>query len=405
MLGRCHINEIDDNQAAHVTQAQLAGNFLGCLQVGLKGRLLDVMALGGPGGVDVDGDQCLGRIDNNGTTGGQLHFPLEGGLDLAFYLVTAEQRDFILVQLDLVLERRHHRADEIQHVFMDAVGIDQNLANVLAEVVSYGADNHVAFLMNQERRLALARGLGNGFPELHQIIQIPLKLFGSTTNAGRTHDDAHGLRYLNIVHGVFELGPLVAFNAAGNATGTGVVGHEDQVAAGEGNKRGQGGALVATLFLVDLDDDFLTFGDHVLDVDLALDLARRFLEVLLGDFLQGQKAVAIGAEIHEGSFEARLNAGNTSFIDVGFFLLAGAGFNVEVKQALAVNQSYAQLFRMSCIDEHSFHGKKEFLSFGFDRKPEGSHQRSGMCVPRALYIKGGPAARRIRPFWGVILSV
>ena len=255
--------------------------------------------------------------------------------------------------------------------------------------------------MNQERRLALARGLGNGFPELNQVIQIPLQLFGGPANAGGTNDDAHGFRYLDIVHGIFELGPLVALNAAGNTTGTGVVGHEDQIAAGQGNKGRQGGALVTTFFLVDLDDDFLAFGDHILDVDLALNLTWGFPEVFLGDFLQGQKAVAISAEIDERSFEAGLNAGNATLIYVGFLLLAGAGFDIEIKQTLAVNEGDAQLFRMSCIDKHSFHGKKEFLSFGLTENRRGSHQRSRMCVPWALLPQGRTGGQTNQTLRGV----
>jgi hypothetical protein len=44
---RGHVDEIDDNQPTHVTQAQLAGNLLCCLQIGLKCRFLNVVALGG----------------------------------------------------------------------------------------------------------------------------------------------------------------------------------------------------------------------------------------------------------------------------------------------------------------------------------------------------------------------
>ena len=369
MLGRRHVDEVDNDQAAHVTQAQLAGDFFGRFQVGLQCGLLNVVTLGGTGGVDVDGHQGFGRIDDDGTAGWQLHFTLESGLDLAFDLVTAEQRDFILVQLDLVLERGHHGADEVQDVLVNTVGIDQHFADVLAKVVAHGADDHVAFLVDQEGGFTLAGGLGNGFPELHQVVEIPLEFFGIAANTGGTHDDAHGLGHLNVVHGFLELSPLFAFDATGNTTGAGVVGHQYQVASGKGDEGGQGRAFVAALFLINLDDDFLAFGDHVLDVDLAFDLARRFLEVLFGNFLQGQEAVALGAEIDKGSLKAGLNAGNAAFVNVGFFLLAGTGFDIEVEQTLAVDQGYAQLFGMSCIDEHSFHGKKKFLSFNFDRKP------------------------------------
>ena len=225
VLGRGHVDEVDHDQAAHVAQAQLASDLFGRFQVGLQGSLLDIVALGGPGGVDVDGYQRFGRIDHDGTAGRQFYFALECGLNLAFDLVTAEQGDFILVQLDLVFEGGHDGANEAQDVFVNAFCVDQDFADVLAEVVAHGADDHVAFLVNQERSLALTGRLGNGFPELHQVVEVPLELFGGTADAGSTHNDAHRLGHLNAVHGFFQLGPLFTFDTAGNAAGTGVVRH------------------------------------------------------------------------------------------------------------------------------------------------------------------------------------
>ena len=331
MLRRRHVDKVDDNQTAHVTQAQLTGDFLCRFQVGLERGFLDILAFRGAGRVDVDGNQGLGRINHDGAAGGQFHFPLEGGLDLAFDLVPAEQRDFILVQLDLVFEGGHDCTHEIQDVLIDAISVNQNLADVLAKVVTDRTDDNVAFLVNQEGCLALAGGLSDGLPELHQVVQIPLEFFSGTADAGGTNDDAHGFRHLNIVHRFFELRPLIALNATGDAAGTGVVGHEYQIATCQGDKRGQGCALIATLFLVDLHNYFLAFGNNVLDVDFAFDLAGRLLEVFLGNFLQRQKAVALGAEIHKRGLETGLDPGNAALVDIGFLLLAGAGFDIKVE--------------------------------------------------------------------------
>ena len=65
MANRGHVDEVDDDEATQVAQAQLTGNLVGRFQVGLQRRLLDVAALGGAGGVDVDGGQGLGRIDDD----------------------------------------------------------------------------------------------------------------------------------------------------------------------------------------------------------------------------------------------------------------------------------------------------------------------------------------------------
>ena len=66
-----------------------------------------------------------------------------------------------------------------------------------------------------------------------------------------------------------------------------------QVAAGKADKGGQGGALVATLFFLGLNDGFLAFG-HVFNVDAAFwGLAEYSWRFLCG----GEKAVALRTEI------------------------------------------------------------------------------------------------------------
>src|SRR4030081_3100854 len=43
-----HVDEIDDNQAGEIAQAQLSRDFLRCLEVGLERGILDVMFAGRP---------------------------------------------------------------------------------------------------------------------------------------------------------------------------------------------------------------------------------------------------------------------------------------------------------------------------------------------------------------------
>ena len=63
------------------------------------------------------------------------------------------------------------------------------------------------------------------------------------------------------------------------------------------------------------------FGQQLADVHAPA--LRRLAEVLLGDFLQRQEAVALGAVVDEAGFERGLDAGDTGLVDVGFFLFAG----------------------------------------------------------------------------------
>jgi hypothetical protein len=102
---------------------------------------------------------------------------------------------------------------------------------------------------------------------------------------------------------------LFTLDAAGDAAGARVVRHQHQIAAGQADEGGEGGALVATLFLLDLDDDFLAFRTTSLMLTTTL-IGVTGGEVFAGDFLQRQEAVALGAEVDKGSFEAGFDAGD-----------------------------------------------------------------------------------------------
>ena len=97
MANRCHIDEVDNDQATQIAQTQLTGNFVGCFQVGLQCCLFDIAALGCAGRVDINRGQRFCRVDNNGAAGWQTDFTLECGFNLALDLEMAEQRDFTCV--------------------------------------------------------------------------------------------------------------------------------------------------------------------------------------------------------------------------------------------------------------------------------------------------------------------
>jgi len=134
----------------------------------------------------------------------------------------------------------------------------------------------------------------------------------------------------------------------------GIVGHQHEEPAGETDEGGKRSALGTALLLLDLNQDFLSFGQKLADVQApALGLLA---EELLGDFLQRQESVALCAIFHEAGFKRRFDAGDAAFVDVGFLLFARSQLDTQVIKLLSINQGNSQLFLLSCIDEHSFHG-------------------------------------------------
>lgn len=99
----------------------------------------------------------------------------------------------------------------------------------------------------------------------------------------------------------------------------GLFGHQHQIAAGQTDEGGERCALGAAFLLLDLDNDFLAFAEQLGDIEPAAGFHAR-LEIIAGDFLQRQKAVAIPAIFNEAGIQAGFDAGDAAFVDIGFFL-------------------------------------------------------------------------------------
>ncbi|MCW0401745.1 hypothetical protein NB700_004301 [Xanthomonas sacchari] len=348
-----HVDEVDDHQAAEVAQAQLARDLFGRLQVGLERGVLDVAALGGARGVDVHRGQRLGLVDHDRAAGRQAHAALVGGLDLRLDLEAVEQRDVVGVVLELAQALRHHLLHELLGVAVHLGGVDQDLADVGAQVVAQGADDQPRFLVDQERRRLGQGGLGDRLPHLQQVVQVPLQLFGIAADAGGADDHAHVVGDVQLVQRFLQRGAVLALDPARDAAGAGRVRHQHHVAAGQGDERGQGRALVAALLLVHLDHDFLALAQQFADRRLVVVDAG--LEVIAGDFLQRQEAVALAAVFDEGRFQRGFEPGDAALVDVGLLLFLGRLLDVDVVQGLAVHDGHTQFFCLRGVDQHSLH--------------------------------------------------
>ncbi len=348
-----HVDEVDDDQAAQVAQTQLASQFFSSFEVGFVGGFLNVGSPGGATRVDVDGDQCLGVIDDDSSSGGQIDLTDKGCFDLVLDLETREQRHVIAVTLDAVYVGRHDGAHEGARLFVDLVGIDKDFADFRLEVITDGTDDQAAFEVDQESAALLPGGAFDGVPELQQIVQIPLQFFSLASDGCRAGDQAHAVGHLEFIHRVAQFGPLVAINAARDATATRVVRHQDEVAAGKRNIRGQGRTLVSALVLVDLNDQFLAFLQRLVDLGAAdLDAG---LEIGAGNFFEGQKAVPLGTVVDEAGFKAGFDTGDDALVDVALALFLGGRFNVEVNQFLAIDNGDTEFFGLCRIEKHAFH--------------------------------------------------
>jgi len=80
------------------------------------------------------------------------------------------------------------------------------------------------------------------------------------------------------------------------------------------------------------------------------------LEVAAGDLFERQEAVPVGPVIDESRFQTGFDASDAAFVNVRFFLFPRRRFDVEIVQPLPIHEGYAQLFLLSRVDQHAFHG-------------------------------------------------
>ena len=348
-----HVDEVDHDQAAQVAQAHLAGHFVGGFQVGARGGFLDVAALDGAGRVHVHRHQRFGVVDHDGATRGQLHGAGIGRFDLVLDLEAAEQGGVVAVALHAGGMLGHDVRHELLRLFVDVVGIDEDVTDVVVEVVADRADHQARFLVDQEGALAALGGTIDGVPQFQQVVQVPLQFGGAAANASGAGNDGHAVGVFQLVHGFFELGAVFTLDAARHATATGVVGHQHHVAARQADEGGQGCALVAALFLFNLDQQLLAFLDDFVDARLAGRDAGG--EVLARDFLEGQEAVAVFAVVHKAGFQRGLYAGDDGLVDVALALFAPFDFDFVVEELLSVDDGQAAFFGLRGVDEHPLH--------------------------------------------------
>jgi hypothetical protein len=96
----------------------------------------------------------------------------------------------------------------------------------------------------------------------------------------------------------------------------------------------------------------LEMGRHLRAAEFAAVLIDH---VLLGDFLEGQETVALGAVVDEHRLERGLDAGDDCLVDVALALFFAGGLNVEVDEFLTVNYGDPEFFRLGRIEKHAFH--------------------------------------------------
>ena len=289
VLLRLHVDEVDDDQPGEIAQPQLARHLVGGLQVGLDRGLLDAALARGAAGVDVDGDQRLGLVDDQIAAGFELHGGRQHRVELCLDAHRGEQRLAVAGIAagapghHLAGMGRHQHAHEVMRCLPALLAIDEHFVDIAGIAVTDGALDQARLLVDQRGGHRLQRVLADIVPQAHQIFAVAADFRLRPGGAGGPHDQAHALGDFQFGGDLLEPAAVGGRgDLAGNPTTARRVRHQHAEAAGERDISGQGRALGAALLLDDLDEHDLAAVDDFLDAIAAQEAGGAALAGLLG---------------------------------------------------------------------------------------------------------------------------
>ena len=136
MLFFLHVDEVDDDDAAKIAQAQLAGDGDGRLEVGAEDRFFERAMTDIGAGVDVDRGHRFRLIENQIAARLQRHLAIERFLNLLLDAIQIEDRPVAAIQLNAAGEFRHEHLREVGHALISLRMIDADLV--------HAAGHHIA---------------------------------------------------------------------------------------------------------------------------------------------------------------------------------------------------------------------------------------------------------------------
>ncbi len=191
VLGLVHVDEVDDDDAAHVAQTQLACDLVGGTQVHLEGvALLVGRRLRAVARVDVDDVQCLCMFDDYICARFEGDGLAERRLDLSRDVEMVEDGNLPVISLYDVLALGGDKGDVFGYLLVCLGIVDMDALECRAEHVAQHADDTALLLEYQCRSGGLHRFGHSVFPAMQQGLELVVQLAHAFAFGRRADDDA-----------------------------------------------------------------------------------------------------------------------------------------------------------------------------------------------------------------------
>ncbi len=177
VLAVVHVDEVDDDDAAKVAQSNLADDFRHRVEVGLDDgvfkprRLADVLA-----GVDVDGDQCLGLVDDDGAAALEPDLGAQGLGDFVLNAKLLKEWSLLGVELDAAHQRGREVVEKAHDAFVVGFRIDPDGGEVGADLIAQDALDQREIVIDERGRLGVVGALLDVGPKMQKEAQVSAQI-------------------------------------------------------------------------------------------------------------------------------------------------------------------------------------------------------------------------------------
>ena len=360
VLRRAHVDEVVDDDAAEVAQAELAGDLVHRLLVGVEGVGLAVARAAALAAVHVDGHHRLGLVDHQRAARGERHLARVDLLHLALHAEGVEDRRHAVVEEELGRVDGRHHLQEGLGAGEGALAVHHDGLDAVVGHVADGADQEVALRVERAGRARGVRAAFHGLPEALEVDGVALQLGLGAVEAGRAQDEAEALRQLEAVEDAAHLAALVLVVHLAADADLVHLRHHHEEAPRDGDVAREGRALGADAFLEHLHDDLLAALERFLDGrtvaagDLLADalgalLAGEVLRVEVGDV---EEAVLALAEVDERRLDGGLDVHHASLVDVADVGRGVLALGEDLLEAPVLEERDAALLARVVVDHH-----------------------------------------------------
>src|SRR5581483_5695412 len=185
-----HVDEIDDDDAADIAQAELADDFVHGFEVGLEHRLVLAALADEAPGVDVDRGQRLGLIEHQVAALLERDLAIERTLDLLFEIEVSENRLAAFVRREPRAQPRHVGLHELDDARRDRGVVAPELVDVARKQIAHRAQRQIEIAVEHGRRSAALALFQDRGPKLGEKGDVALNLAPAHALARRAHDEA-----------------------------------------------------------------------------------------------------------------------------------------------------------------------------------------------------------------------